>query len=111
MTALEMFELLMNMHSWKHLIGNVNFDCAMDYLAVTYIIKGKDEPATVRIKWFLEKLLMYSFNLYYVKGKDLILADNMSHSNADDSDPNNLIPILFVNSLQSVDYPTMHIAT
>ena len=34
----------------------------------------------------------------------------MSRINANDSDPNNLIPILFVNLLQSVDYPTMHIA-
>ena len=78
----------MNMHSWKHFISNVNF--AMDHLAVTHIIKGKDEPATARIKWFLEKLLMYSFNLYYVKGKDLILADYLSCINADDSDPNNI---------------------
>ena len=54
---------------------------------------------------------MYSFNLYYVKGKDLILADYMSRIIADDSDPNNLIPISFVNLLQSVGYPTMHIAT
>ena len=35
----------------------------------------------------------------------------MSHINAGDSDPNNLIPISFVNLLQSVGYPAMHIAT
>ena len=52
-TECEMFGLLMNMHSWKHLIGNVNFDCAMDHLAITHIVKGKDEPATVRSKQFL----------------------------------------------------------
>ena len=98
---LEMFGLLMNIHSMKHLINNVDFDCAMDHLAVTHIINGKDELATVRIKWFLEKLSIYSFNLYYVKGKDLILDDYMSRINADDSDPNSLIPISFVNSLQS----------
>ena len=49
-----MYGLLMNMHHWKHLIGNVSFDCAMDHLAITHIVKGKDEPATVRRNSFLK---------------------------------------------------------
>ena len=96
-TELEMFSLLMNMHSWKHLIGNVDFDCATDHLAVVHILKSKDEPPTTCIKRFLEKLLHYTFNLYYVKGQDLILADSLSCIDSDKSDPNQLMPISFVN--------------
>ena len=39
------------------------------------IIKIKAEPATNRIKRLLEVLSSYSFNLYYIKSKDMILSD------------------------------------
>ena len=90
---LEMFGLPMNMHSWNHLISNVDFDCATDHIAVVYIMKTKDKPATTRIQRFLEKLFRYKFNLYYVKGKDLILADFLSCIHTDDTNPSELIPI------------------
>ena len=45
----------------------------VDHLALTHIIKSKAEPATARIKRLLEFISSYSFNLYYIKGKDMIL--------------------------------------
>ena len=62
---------------------------------VAQILKAKAEPATTRIKNLLERLATYSFNLYYVKGKDMILADYLSHHRLWDSDPSELIPISF----------------
>ena len=53
------------------------------------------EPATVRIKRLLEVLSSYSFNLYYIKGKDMILSDFLSRQNVDDSNPHEIIPISF----------------
>ena len=38
-------------------------------------MKSKMEPATNRIKRLLEVLSSYSFNLYYIKGKDMVLSD------------------------------------
>ena len=35
----------------------------------------------------------YSFNLYYIKGKDIILSDFLSRQKTDDSDPHEIIPI------------------
>ena len=58
-------------------------------------MKAKAEPATTRIKCLLERLASYSFNLYYVKGKDMILADYLSHHRCHYDDPNDLIPISF----------------
>ena len=60
-----------------------------------YIIKGKAEPATARIKRLLELISSYSFNLYYMKGKDMILSDFLSRQNHDDSNPHKIIPISF----------------
>ena len=40
-----------------------------------HIIESKMEPVTTRIKRLLELISSYSFNLYYMKGKDMILSD------------------------------------
>ena len=53
------------------------------------------EPATTRIKRLLELISSYSFNLYYMKGKDMILSDFLLQQNNDESNPNEIIPILF----------------
>ena len=53
------------------------------------------EPATNRIKRLLEILSSYSFNLYCIKGKDMILSDFLSRQIEDDSNPYEIIPISF----------------
>ena len=53
------------------------------------------EPVTTRIKRLLELISSYSFNLYYIKGKDMILSDFLSQQHNDDSNPNEIIPISF----------------
>ena len=67
----------------------------MDHLALVHILKSKTEPAATRIKRLLEVLSMYSFNLYYVKGKDMILSDFLSRQRVDRSNPHAIIPISF----------------
>ena len=80
---------------WKSIIQHHEFDAVVDHAAVAQIMKAKAEPATTRIKCLLECLASYSFNLYYVKGKDMILADYLSHHRRRYDDPNDLIPISF----------------
>ena len=53
------------------------------------------EPATNRIKRLLEILSSYLFNLYYIKGKDMILSDFLSRQIEDDSNLHEIIPISF----------------
>ena len=48
------------------------FDVIGDHLALTHIIKSKAEPVNPRIKRLLELISSYSFNFYYMKGKDMI---------------------------------------
>ena len=58
-------------------------------------MKSKNLPATGRIIRLLEHLAGYSFNLYYVKGRDMILCDYLSTIAVDNGDPEEVIPISF----------------
>ena len=94
-TELEMCRLATNIAIFSHLLKRVDFNSIVDHLALTHIIKSKAEPTTTRIKGLLEPLSSYSFNLYYIKGKDMILSDFLSRQTHDDSNPHEIIPISF----------------
>ena len=99
-TELEMCGLAINITSFAHLLKKVDFSEIVDHLAVTHIMKSEVEPATTRIKRLLELLNSYSFNLYYIKGKDMVLSDFLLRQKMDDSNPHEVIPISF--SLRNV---------
>ena len=94
-TELEMCGLAINIASFAHLLRKVDFDVVVDHLAITQIMRSKVEPATNRIKRLLEVLSAYSFNLYYIKGKDMILSDFLSRQDPGDEDTREIIPISF----------------
>ena len=71
------------------------FDVAVDHVAVAQIMKAKTEPATTRIMRLLDRFSAYSFNLYYVKGRDMILSAYLSRHRQKDLDPSELISISF----------------
>ena len=84
-TELELCSLAINIASFSHLLKRVDFDAIVDHLALTHIIKSKAKPAIEpRIKRLLELISLYSFNLYYMKGKDMILSDFLSRQMHDD---------------------------
>ena len=87
--------LAINIASFVHLLRKVDFDAVVDHLAIMHIVRSKVEPATTRIKRLLEVLNSYSFNLYYIKGKDMILSDFLSRQNVDDSNLHEIISISF----------------
>ena len=58
-------------------------------------MKSKSEPATNRIKRLLEVLSSYTFNLYYLKDKNMVLSDFPSRMEGAKSDPHYVIPISF----------------
>ena len=94
-TELEMCRLVINIATFSHLLRKVDFDAVEAHLAIMHIRKSKMEPATNRIKRLLEVLSSYSFNLYYIKGKDMVLSDFFSRQMGDKSDPHQIIPISF----------------
>ena len=94
-TELEMCGLAINIASFVHILKKVDFDMIVEHLAIMHIMKSKAEPATTRIKSLLEVLSSYSFNLYYIKGKDVVLCDFLSRQKTDTSIPDEIIPISF----------------
>ena len=99
-TDLEMCGLAMNIATFLHLLKKVDIDIVVDHLAITHIMRSKAEPTTTRIKRLIELLSPYSFNLYYIRGKDMALSDFLSKQKIDDSNPHEIIPISF--TLKSV---------
>ena len=94
-TELGMCGLAINIAVFTHLLKRVDFDAIVDHLPITHIMKSKMEPATNRIKRLLEILSSYLFNLYYIKGKDMILSNFLSRQIEDDSNLHEIIPISF----------------
>ena len=94
-TELELSGLAINIANFSHLFKRVDFDTIVDHLALTHIIKSKTELATTRLKRLLEKISSYSFNLYYMKGKDMILSDFLSRQTHGNSNPHEIILISF----------------
>ena len=87
--------LAINIASFAYLLRKVDFDAVVDHLAITQIMRSKIELATNRIKRLLEVLSAYSFNLYYIKGKDMILSDFLSRQDPGDEDTKEIILISF----------------
>ena len=94
-TKLKMCGLAINIASFAHLLKEVDFNVIVNHLAITHVMRSKAEPATTRIKRLLELLSVYSFNLYYIKGKDMVLSDFLSRQKSDESNPHEIIPISF----------------
>ena len=92
---LEMCGLAINIMSFVHLLKKVDFYAVVDHLVIMHIMKSKVEPVTTRIKMLLELLSSYSINLYYIKGKDMILSDFLLRQKTDDSIPHEIISISF----------------
>ena len=101
-TELELCGLAINIASFSHLLKRVDFDTIVDHLALMHIIKSKVESAVTRMKRLLELISSYSFNLYYMKGKDMILSDFLSCQKNDNNNPHEIIPISF-NMFQVLD--------
>ena len=91
-TELELCRLAINIASFSLLLKRVDFDAIVDHLSLTHIIKSKAEPATTRIRRLLELISSYSFNLNYIKGKDMVLSDFLSRQRNDNSNPHEIIP-------------------
>ena len=94
-TELEMTGLLKGMQLWQYYLGKKDFDACVDHRAIAYIVKSKKPPATNRIIALLEKLSEFNYNLYYVKGKDMILSDFLSRHSGDTEDPHCLVPVAY----------------
>ena len=94
-TELELCGLAISIASFSQLLKRADFDMIVDHVALTHIIKSKVEPALARIKRLFELINSYSFNVHYIKGRDMILSDFLSRQRHDNSNLHEIIPISF----------------
>ena len=73
--------LAINIVSFSQSLKRADFYAIVDYLALTHFTIRKAEPASTRIIRLLELVSSYSFNLYYIIGKDMVLSDFLSSQN------------------------------
>ena len=92
---LELHGLAVNIDGFSYLLKKIDFDAIVDHIVLTHIIKSKAEPARNRMKRLLELLGSYSFNLYYIKGKDIDIQLFLFRQKHEESDPHEIIPISF----------------
>ena len=94
-TELELCRLAIHIACFSHLLKRVDFDVIADHLFLTHIMKSKTETTMTRIKRLLGLISFYFFNLYYVKGRDIILSDFLPMQKNDNSNPHEIIHISF----------------
>ena len=82
-------------HYFFSLFNKSRFQCSSRSSSPDVYHENKAEPATTRIKRLLELISSYSFTLYYIKGKDIILSDFLSRRKHDNRNPHGIIPISF----------------
>ena len=77
-TELELCGLAINIASFSHLLKRVDLMLSWIIWHKQILSEVKQSLSTMRIKRLLELISSYSFNLYYMKGKDMILSDFLS---------------------------------
>ena len=97
-TELELTRLLVNIHSFMHLLCNRYFEVLIDHKAIEYMIKSKTESPTTRLKTLLLKLSEYTIDLKYQKGSEMHMSDVLSRLQniADTPDNKDIIPLNFL---------------
>ena len=97
-TELELTGLPFNIHGFMQLLCNRYFEVLVDHKAIEYMIKGKTESPTTRLKTLLLKLSEYTINLKYQKGSEMHTSDALSRLQniADTPDNKDVIPLNFL---------------
>ena len=80
------------------LLYNRYFEVLVDHKAIEYMIKGKTESPTTRLKTLLLKLSAYTIDLKYLKGSEIHTSDTLSrlHNFTDTPDQKDIIPLNFL---------------
>ena len=96
-TELELTELLVNIHGFMQLLCNRYFEVLVNHKTIKYVIKGKTESPTTRLKTLLLKLSEYTIDLKYQKGSEMHTSNALSRLQNIADTPNNkdVIPLNF----------------
>ena len=83
------------------LLCNQYFEVLVDHKTIEYMVKGKTETLTTRLKTLLLKLSKYTIDLKYQKGSEMHTSNALSrlHNLTDTPDNKDVIPLNFLQHL------------
>ncbi len=93
-TELKLFGLTINITAFKNYLLHVFFEAYVDHSAIPWLMKAKIETKTTRIFRLLEILQKYHFAVKYQPGKEMYIADFLSHHPETHTD-NDILPLSF----------------
>ena len=97
-TDLKLTRLLVNIYGFMQLLCNRYFEVLVNHKAIEYMIKGKTESPTTRLKTLLLKVSEYMIDLKYQKGSEMHTSNVLSRLQniADTPDNKEVIPLNFL---------------
>ncbi len=93
-TELELFGLTINITAFKNYLLHVFVEAYVDHSAIPWLMKAKTETKTTRIFRLLEILQKYHFAMKDQPGKEMYIADFLSHHPETHTD-NDILPLSF----------------
>ena len=95
-SELELCGLVVNIHSFKHILRNTEFTVIIYHSALLHILNAKRESPTLSLKKVIEVLSWHSFEVKFPRGKDMTILDVLYRDPGHDlASPNKIIPISF----------------
>ena len=100
-TELELTGSLVNIHGFMQLLHSCYFEVLLGHKAIEFMVKGKTETPTTRLKILLLKLSEYTIDLKYQKGSEMHTIDALSrlHNLTDTPNKIDVIPLTFLQHL------------
>lgn len=106
-TCLELTGVYLNILAFSHVLKGRNFKVIVDHSALVHMMHSTKEPPNLRLRKLYEKLSNYSFQVSYLKGKNLVCADLLSRYTIPSQEPDyNIVPIACPVTDDLVDVPS-----
>ena len=96
-TELELIGLVTNIYSFRQILTNIWFQVFVDHSAITNILGSKKKPPSTRIQRLIQYLIPFNFDIHYLPGHKMHIADILSRLAGKDLEPpDRVIPISFM---------------
>ena len=102
-SELELHGLIINIKSFDHVLRGTEFDVVVDHSALVFILRGKKEPPTLRLKKMLEQLSQYHFTTRFLKGKEMFISDFLSRHVGDGPHTEEILPVAVFEEIPASD--------
>jgi len=102
-SELELHGLVINIKAFDHVLRGSEFEAVVDHSALVFILRGKKEPPTLRLKKMLEQLSQYHFTTKFLKGQEMFISDFLSRHTGNEKYSEEVLPIAVFDEVPNVN--------